>query len=87
MKNVGQLDALTHQWSLVGKLQYSRGAHGVIYEGSSFLVVGGDGVRKTEKCVLNGTAMTCTEQQSPALDNYKYFPALFLTVDNYGDDC
>ena len=78
---------MNFQWSLVGKLHDVRYGHGVTYQGSSFLIVGGDGVFKTEKCVLNGTVMTCTEQKSSALDNYKYFPALFLTVDNYGDDC
>ena len=78
---------MTRQWSLSGKLQNGRDGHGVIYKGSSFLIVGGYGALKTEECVLNGTVMTCTEQRSPALDNYVYFPALFLTADNYGDDC
>ena len=86
-QNIGRLDAVTFQWSLAGKLQNGRYAHGVIYEGSSFLIVGGDGSFKTEECVLDGTVMTCTEQQSSPLSYYRYYPALFLTVDNYGDDC
>ena len=82
------MDTVTRQWSLAGHLNSGRKGHGVIYDGSSFLVVGGNGYSlKTEQCVLNGTVMTCTELQSRALNQYQYFPALFLTVDNYGDDC
>ena len=58
-----------------------------IFDGNIFLVVGGSGNKKTENCVLEGTTMTCTEQESPAVSGYQNDPALFLTADNYGDDC
>ena len=73
-------------WSLAGKLNSDRRGHGVIYDGSTFLVVGGDGRKKTENCVLDGTVMECTEQESYLYDYYR-FPALFLTDENYGADC
>ena len=80
------MDERTHQWTFVGYLKTGRYGHGVIHDGSSFLVIGGNDNYKTEKCDLNGGVITCNEQQSPALDKYAG-GALFLIADNYGDDC
>ena len=85
--NIARLDEVTQTWSLAGKLKSSRSGHGVIFDGSNFLVIGGVGDQKTENCVLEGTVMTCIEQESPALHNYNVYPALFLTDNNYGDNC
>ena len=41
---------------------------------------------KTESCLLNGSNMTCTELDTSPYDN-AFYPALFLTADNYTDDC
>ena len=84
---IGRLDEVSQTWSLAGNLKSGRYGHGVIFDGSSFLVIGGDGTFKTEKCILVGTTMSCTELESPPLGNYAYYPALFLTDKNYGDDC
>ena len=51
------------------------------------MVVGGRGSFKTENCILEGTVMDCVEQQSSPLSDYYDEAALFLTDDNYGDDC
>ena len=85
--NIARLDEVTQSWSLAGKLKSDRYGHGVIYVDSTFLVIGGYGNYKTENCVLEGTVMTCTEQESSPINNYSEYPALFVTVDNYGDDC
>ena len=45
-------------------------------------VVGGFNEKKTEKCSLVGSAMTC-QQQEPELYNYGYYPELFLVQDDY----
>ena len=87
LENIARLDEVTQTWSLAGKLKSSRSGHGVIFDGSNFLVIGGYENQKTENCVLEGTVMTCIEQESPALDNYRAYPALFLTDNNYGDNC
>ena len=87
MNKIGRFDQVTHRWSLAGNLKSDRYGHGVVFDGSSFLVIGGFGDQKTENCILEGTVMTCTEQESSALENYYKYPALFLTFDNYGDDC
>ena len=85
--NIARFDEVTRTWSLAGKLNSNREGHGVIYVDSTFLIIGGYGNYKTENCVLEGTVMTCIEQESAPLKDYKFYPALFLTVDNYGDDC
>ena len=85
--NIARLDEVTQTWSLVGKLKSGRRGHGVIYVDSTFLVLGGNSYKGTENCVLEGPVMTCTEQESASFYDYNIYPALFLTVDNYGDNC
>ena len=84
---IARMDEVSRTWSRAGTLKQNRERHNVIFDGLTFMVIGGEGKFKTENCLLEGTVMTCTEQQSSALDNYYDFPALFLTADNYGDDC
>ena len=67
-------------------MKNDRFGHGVIFEGSTFLVIGGYGEQKTENCVLEGSLFACSEQES-SLDNYAYYLALFLTDENYGENC
>lgn len=54
-----------------------RQGHNVIFNGVHFLIVGGEGSKKTEKCQLVSGQMTCAEQ-SPELANYHYYPELTL---------
>ena len=54
-KTIARLDLTTTTWSKLGDLKTGRIGHGVIYDGQVFLVVGGNGNRKTEKCTLSGT--------------------------------
>ena len=83
---IARLDANTKTWSKAGSLITSRHAHGVIFDGDNFLVIGGAfGSFNNEVCTLNNSTMTCTEQ-STALENYQYFPELFLVDENYGKD-
>ena len=81
------MDEVTQRWSLAGNLKSNRERHNVIYDGSMFMVVGGQGSYKTENCVLEGTAMTCIEQDSYPLNYYSTHPALSLTLKNYDDPC
>ena len=53
-KTIARLDLATTTWSKLGDLKTGREGHGVIYDGQVFLVVGGYGNRKTEKCTLSG---------------------------------
>ena len=87
LRNIARLDGVSQRWSLAGKLNSDRLRHNVIFDGTYFLVVGGEGSKKTENCVLDETVITCTEQDSDPISDYVEYPALFLTADDYGDDC
>ena len=70
-------------------MKHGRRGHGAIFDGEKFLIIGGeksDGrAVKNEVCTLEGSTMTCTEQ-STALDNYEFYPELFLVADDFGKD-
>ena len=71
------MDATTKTWSKMGDLNSGRHAHNVNFDGAHFLVVGGYGTRKTERCTMANGQMTCIEQ-NPELTNYSYYPELYL---------
>ena len=66
---------------MVGILNKSRTWHNVIYDGNYALVVGGEGMFKTEKCWFTTEGMNCSEQE-PSLNMYQN-PGLFLVSSNY----
>ena len=72
-------------WTKAGELVTARHGHNAIYDGSTVLIVGGNGTKKTEKCTITNNQMTCTEQ-TPELTNYFVYPELFLVPANYCKD-
>ena len=76
------------KWSSIGSLVSRRYGNGAVFDGNYFLVVGGKRTYddrdpiKTEKCTLNGSTMTCQEQQ-PELEKYVKYPELFLVAEDY----
>ena len=86
MSTIGRLDVVKRTWSLAGSLNQGRRAHGVIFDGIQFLVIGGEGTQKTENCFPNGETVTCTELGDGLVD-YSWQPELALVADNYGNDC
>ena len=53
-KTVARFDLATTSWSKVGDLRAARHGHEVVFLGEVFLVFGGHGNFKTEKCTLSG---------------------------------
>ena len=51
---IARLDLATSSWTKLGDLKTARSHHGVIFNGEVFLVAGGRGNLKTEKCTLSG---------------------------------
>ena len=51
-KKIARFDEVTRIWSLAGELIDDRHGHSVIFDGSNFLIVGGEDNKKTENCVL-----------------------------------
>ena len=79
---IARLDGLSYKWSKIGQLNEARDGHNAIYFNNHFLVVGGDGTYKTEKCVYNNNQMICYSQ-SPSLTEYAYTPELMIVYDDY----
>ena len=76
----------------VGDLQHPRDSHGVIFVGSSFLVIGGDSDMgdQSENCSFEpglGSAvqLRCVHQP-PNLYKYYNYPELFLVDHDFGKD-
>ena len=79
ISKIGRLDAVTRTWSLAGSFNKARSGHAVVFDGNNFLVIGGLGTFKTEKCVQNSTRITCTEQQLAQKDRGQtLFSLLFV---------
>ena len=74
---IGRLDAATKTWSDFGRLVNQRHQHNVIFDGTSLLVVGGEGNFNTEVCTLSSEGVLCSEQE-PFLKYYSTYPELFL---------
>ena len=85
IKTIAKLDAEITTWSKAGVLVNGRHAHGAIFDGEKFLIIGGWGSFKNEVCTLDNATMTCIEQ-STILNYYWYYPELFLVEQNYGKD-
>ena len=81
-KVIARLDLATSSWSKLGDLNTARRFHNVIYDGEVFMVIDGNASLKTEKCVLSGSTMTCT-QQAPTLNLYSQYPGLVIVPDDF----
>ena len=79
---IAKLDLATTSWAKLGDLKVGRWYHNVIFDGEVFIVVGGSGSMKTEKCTLSGSTMTCSEQ-TPTLTNYYAYPALVMVPEDF----
>ena len=66
----------------MGSLVTGRSGHSVLYSEDHFLVAGGFGTFKVEKCSLHNDTVTC-EEQSPALKNYAGSPLMLLVTADY----
>ena len=92
MTEIGRLDEVKRTWSFAGHLNEGRSSHGVIFDGSRFLVIGGF-YRNTKKksytneiCEPTGESVICTGYEEQFAGSL-YNPDLALVHDGYGDDC
>ena len=88
MTTIARFDVDLGTWSQIGKLNVGNSLQNVAFDGSYFLVVGGHGKKKTEKCSLSRSnaayQMKC-ELLEPILDNYSYYPEVYMVDQNYGE--
>ena len=81
---IARLDGSSYKWNKVGQLNEGRWGHNAIHLNGHFLIVGGSGTKKTEKCVFKNNQMVC-HSQSPSLFNYVGTPELMIVYNDYCD--
>ena len=82
---ITRLGGYSRKWTDMGEMVQDRNdynGHGVIFTEGHFLVVGGSGKFKTEKCTINGDKMNCV-LQDPELAYYKYYAELVAVEADY----
>ena len=85
-QTIGRLDASTLTWTRAGELNYWRYGHGAIYNNERIIVAGGRGNYKTESCSVDENGIVNCIEQAPALDNYAYYPEMYLVDDAFCKD-
>ena len=83
LRSILCLNAASWTWSNVGQLNSGRLAHGVIQVENKFMVLGGDGTKRNEACILSNGYFTC-EEKGPSLTWYN-LPLVFLVNGTYGN--
>ena len=79
---IGRLDE-HENWSSVGEMLTARRGHNVIFDGSSFIIVGGyNGTFKSETCTMQNNAMSC-QQQALTLTDHTHYPEVFLVSPSF----
>ena len=79
---IGRLDE-HENWSSVGEMLTARRGHNVIFDGSSFIIVGGyNGTFKSETCTMQNGAISC-EEQALTLTDHTHYPEVFLVSPSF----
>ena len=73
-------------WTKLGNLQFSRHGFGVVEIQKQFLVMGGEGKKRTEVCVVTGETIKCKSRE-PTLDDFQFYPALMVIETGYTEQC
>ena len=78
---IARFDQSAKKWSKLGFLVTARYGAGVVYDGQSFLAVGGIGEKSTEECKMEDMSMTCTSR-SPKLNQFYRWPTFVPFYDD-----
>ena len=79
---IARLDEVSTVWSKVGTLIQPRYGHAVVFDGTSFIVIGGNGSKNIERCLWKDSSMECTQLGSSTYDYYTY-PEVFILPDEF----
>ena len=52
MSQIGRLDAFSRSWTLAGSLKQGKRGGGVIFDGTHFMVIGGEGKGRFDNKVV-----------------------------------
>ena len=79
---IAEFSTVTKEWTKLGELNQARYGHGVFIQQGDFIVVGGSGTFRTERCTLNEGTIRCT-LIDPKLNGYYYYPEMMSVEPNF----
>ena len=86
ISTVAKFNPTKNIWSKLGNLQFSRHVFGVVEIQKHFLVMGGEGKKRTEVCVVTDEKIKCKSRE-PTLNNFQLYPALMVVETDYTEHC
>ena len=86
ISTVAKFSPTKNIWAKLGNLQFSRHGLGAIEIQKQFLVMGGEGKKRTEVCVVTGETIKCKSRE-PTLDDFQFYPALMVIETGYTEQC
>ena len=83
---VAKFNPTKNIWTKLGNLQFSRHGFGAIETQKQFLIMGGEGKKRTEIFVITGEKVKCKSRE-PILSNFLYYPAMMVVETEYTERC
>ena len=82
-RTIAAFNTITKQWKIMGKLLQWRDWHGVIELKGEFIVVGGWGKFRTERCTFVTEELIKCSNTSPVLLDYTGWPEMMRVPYDY----
>ena len=86
ISTVAKFSPTKNIWAKLGNLQFSRHGLGAIEIQKQFLVMGGEGKKRTEVCVVTGETIKCKSRE-PIFNDFQFYPALMVVETGYTEQC
>ena len=86
VSTIAKFEPTKNIWTKLGNLQFSRHGFGAIEIQKQFLILGGEGKKRTEVCVLNSETIKCKSRE-PTLNNFQSYPAMMVIETEYTEQC
>ena len=86
VSTIAKFEPTKNIWTKLGNLQFSRHGFGAIEIQKQFLILGGEGKKRTEICVITGEKVKCKSRE-PTLNNFIYYPAMMIIETEYTERC
>ena len=83
---IAKFEPIENIWAKLGNMQFSRYGFGAIEIQKQFLIMGGEGKKRTETCILTGESIKCKSRE-PSLNNFLYYPAMMVIETEYTERC
>ena len=86
LSTVAKFNPSKNIWTKLGNLQFSRHRFGAIETQKQFLIMGGEGKKRSELCEVTGETIKCKSSE-PTLNNFQLYPAMMVVETEYTESC